>query len=74
MPDWAARIIRTFIQLVAAGGLSWLTDQLAKDLPPQYVPYMFGVYMLLVTFAQNFVEQSTGKSLLKPANAQEERV
>lgn len=64
--DWWRRAFRTLVQIVAGGGLAWLTDQLATDLPAQYVPYMMGAYTVLVALAQNAAEDA-GKipSLLK---------
>ena len=54
--DWWRRAVRTLLQLIAGGGLAWLTDQLAVDLPAQYVPYVVGGYTVLVTLAQNALE------------------
>ena len=65
MNDATRRAIRTAVQLVAAGGLTWLTEQLAKDLPAAYVPYLLGCYTVLVTLCQNKVEEWSGKGLLK---------
>ncbi len=56
--DPARRALRTLIQLVAAGGLTWLTDQLAQDIPNEYVPYMVGAYTVLVTLCQNALEDA----------------
>lgn len=56
--DWWRRAVRTLIQLVAGGGLAWLTDQLAHDLPAQYVPYMMGFYTVLVALCQNALEDA----------------
>ncbi len=50
------RVARTLLQLVAAGGLTALTNQLAQDMPIIYAPYLVIVYGVLVTFAQNYVE------------------
>ncbi len=66
MPDSLRRAIRTLIQLVASGGLVWLTDQLAKDIPSEYVPYMLGLYTIIVALAQNALEDNTSfPALLK---------
>ena len=56
--DWWRRAVRTGLQLIAGGGLAWLTDQLALDLPAQYVPYVVGGYTVLVTLAQNALEDA----------------
>ena len=72
MPDWAARILRTILQLIAGGAFTALFDQIVRDVPVTYAPYVALVFTLFVTIVQNLVEQSTGKALLKPANAQVE--
>jgi hypothetical protein len=56
--DWWRRAVRTLIQLIAGGGLAWLTDQLAKDLPTAYVPYLMGGYTVLVAMCQNALEDA----------------
>lgn len=66
MNDSLARVTRTLIQLVAAGGLYALTQQVADDVPTRYAPYVLLGYTLLVTLAQNLVESWTGKGLLRP--------
>lgn len=60
MNETTQRVIRTLLQLIVGGGLTWLTDQLAKDLPTAYVPYMLGAYTVVVVLAQNYLEE-TGK-------------
>lgn len=50
------RILRTILQLIAGGALYALTDQLAADVPSQYAPYVILAYTLLVTIAQNVLE------------------
>lgn len=54
--DWWRRAFRTLLQLLAGGGFAWLTDQLAGDLPAQVVPYVIGFYTVLVSLAQNALE------------------
>lgn len=51
------RAARTFLQLVAAGGLTALTDQIASDLPLSYAPYLVIGYGVVISWAQNFVEE-----------------
>lgn len=51
------RVARTGLQLVAAGGLTVLTDQIASDLQPQYAAYFLAVYTLGLTWLQNFIEE-----------------
>lgn len=60
------RLIRTLLQLVAGGALAALTDQLAKDIPTAYAPYLVIGYTLLVTLAQNALEDAGAiKPILK---------
>lgn len=66
MNDSLARVTRTVLQLVAAGGLYALTQQIADDVPDRYAPYVLLAYTLIVTVSQNLVEQWTGKGLLRP--------
>jgi hypothetical protein len=73
MPDWVARIIRTILQLIAGGAFAELFLQVAKDVPPEYTPYVIIISTLLVTICQNIIEQTTGKALLKPADAETAR-
>lgn len=54
--DFWQRIARTMLQLVAGGALAALTNQLASDIPPAYSAYLVLGYTLLVTVAQNAVE------------------
>ena len=70
MPDWAARILRTLVQMIAAGAFTAIFEQVARDVPSNYTPYVLGISMLIVTAAQNSVEQATGRSVLKPRSAQ----
>lgn len=69
MPDWLARIIRTALQIGAAGGFTALITEWAKLVPPQYAPMILAATVILVSFCQNLIEQATGKALLKPADA-----
>ena len=50
------RAARTFLQLVAAGGLTALTNQIADDLPVTVAPYLVIVYGFVVSWAQNYLE------------------
>jgi hypothetical protein len=75
MPDYLARILRTFIQLVAAGSFTALFQQIAKDVPASYTPYVLIVSTLVVTAAQNAAEQAKLiPTMLKPTDARIERV
>ena len=58
------RIVRTVLQLVAGGLLYGLTEQLAKDIPARYAPYLILGYTLLVTVAQNVLEDMRGSDLV----------
>jgi hypothetical protein len=59
MNDATRRALRTLIQLIAAGGLTALVNQLAGDLPSRYAPYLLIAFTLLVTFCQNWLEDNT---------------
>lgn len=50
------RILRTILQLIAGGALYALIDQLSTDVPEPYAPYVSLLYVLLVTIAQNILE------------------
>jgi hypothetical protein len=69
IPDAAARVLRTIVQLIAAGTLTVLVEQVARDVPAQYTPYILMIWMVIVTAAQNGVEQATGRTFLKPVDA-----
>jgi hypothetical protein len=56
--DWIRRAVRTGLQLIASGALFALTEQLAKDVPAEYTPYVLGGYTLLVAGVQNFLEDN----------------
>lgn len=57
MNEATRRMIRTAVQLVAAGGLTALVQQLARD-AGSYGPYIFCANTLLVTWAQNYAEDA----------------
>jgi hypothetical protein len=50
------RAARTIIQLIAAGGLTALTDQIASDLPANYAVYFMILYTAVVSWSQNYLE------------------
>ena len=66
MNDSLARVVRTILQLIAAGGLYAITQQIADDVPDRYAPYVLLGYTLLVAIAQNIIEQASGKGILRP--------
>lgn len=70
MPDWLARIIRTTLQLGAAGAFTAIITEGAKLAPAMYAPMILAGSVIIVSFCQNIIEQATGKALLKPANAE----
>jgi hypothetical protein len=74
IPDTAARILRTLLQLLAGGAFTALFDQIVTDVPVHVAPYLALIFTLLVTVAQNSIEGATGKALLKPAGAEHDRV
>ena len=58
------RVARTLLQLIVGGGLYALTQQLAKDVPQAYAPYLVIFYTLLVALAQNLIEDMKGSDLV----------
>ena len=69
MPDWLARILRTVLQLGAAGAFTAVITEGSKLVDPKYAPLILTVSALIVTACQNAIEQATGRSILKPADA-----
>lgn len=57
MNDATKRMVRTAVQLVAAGAMTELFRQLASD-AGSYAPYVFAGSTLLVTFCQNYAEDA----------------
>jgi ABC-type uncharacterized transport system permease subunit len=73
MPDWLARVARTLLQMLAGGAFAALFNQIARDVAPQYQPYILLVSVLLVTLAQNAAETAgLIPTILKPAAAAHE--
>jgi hypothetical protein len=66
MNDATSRVLRTLVQLLAAGAFTDLFLQLASDVPDGYAPYILIGSTLLVSIAQNGVEQATGTKLFRP--------
>lgn len=58
MNEATRRMVRTAVQLVAAGGLTELVRLVAGDMPAAYAPYLFVGSTLAVTFAQNYAEDA----------------
>lgn len=58
MSDATRRMVRTFLQMVAAGGLTALVNQIASDIPAAYTPYILIGFTLLTSFAQNWLEDN----------------
>ncbi len=69
MPDYVARILRTILQIGAAGGFTAVITEGAKLVPSQYAPMILAGSVIVVSFCQNLIEQATGKSILKPSDA-----
>lgn len=66
MNDATKRFLRTLIQLAAGGTFTALFEQIAHDVPDGYTPYIVIVATLVVTFAQNALEDAGAiKPLLK---------
>lgn len=56
MSDPARRALRTLFQFIAAGGLTQLVDEIAADLDGTASAAVFMLAALLVTWAQNELE------------------
>lgn len=56
--DWWRRAVRTLLQLLAGGAFTALFDQVATDVPAAYTPYVVIASTLLVTTAQNYLEDA----------------
>jgi hypothetical protein len=69
MSDAVRRFLRTVAQLIAGGGLTWLTDALVKDIDPQYIPYVLGTYTSVVVLLQNWLEDNTAMPAVLKAPA-----
>jgi hypothetical protein len=65
MSDTWKRFFRTLIQLAAGGTFTVLFEQIANDVPSSYTPYILIASTLVITLAQNTVEDATGKRFLK---------
>lgn len=52
------RVIRTTMQLVAGGGLASLVAALSSGLSQQETAVLMAAMTLLVTFCQNYAEES----------------
>lgn len=67
MPDAIKRTIRTIAQFIAAGGLTAIvaeiSDRVGDD--PLVLAIIQAVNLLIVTLAQNAIEDATGRALLK---------
>lgn len=60
------RVVRTFVQLVAAGGLTSVIAALTTGLDQQQTAMVLAASTLAVTFCQNFAEDAGWiKPLLK---------
>ena len=65
MSDSLARIVRTALQVIAAGGLYGVIELVAHDVQS---PYILPLYAFLITVIQNAMEESGAlPPLMKPA-------
>ncbi len=69
MPDGLSRVLRTLVQLLAAGAFTALFEQLANDAPASYAPYVLIFSTLVISAAQNFYEKTTDTMLFRPATS-----
>lgn len=58
MVDWKERVMRTVFQLMVAGVLTGLVNQLILDLPPSWAPYIALAFAAVVTLVQNYAERA----------------
>ena len=71
VPDGLARFLRTLLQMLAGGAFTALFDQVVRDVPTAYQPYLVVCFTLLVNAAQNYGEaQGWWPSLMKKQPAQ----
>lgn len=56
--DALRRAIRTLLQFIVAGGLTTIVNELSNGLSPNNKVLVQGASMLVVTFAQNALEDS----------------
>lgn len=59
MNDPLRRAIRTLFQFIVAGGLTTVVNELANGLSANQKVLVQGANMLVVTFAQNYLEDNT---------------
>lgn len=71
MSDALRRALRTGFQFIVAGGLTAVINEFATDLTGQQQALVQGLNMLLVTFAQNWLEDNTSVPALLKAPASE---
>lgn len=67
MNEATRRVLRTGLQMVAAGGLTALVEQVARDVPGTWTPYVFIAGTLVVTFCQNLAEANGWMPVVLPA-------
>ncbi len=54
--DVGNRVIRTLIQLIAAGGATALFEAVTDLAPAQYQALILAIFMMIITFCQNVAE------------------
>lgn len=69
MSDATRRALRTLFQFVVAGGLTALVNTAADGLDSSWLALVQAVNQLLVTFAQNWLEDNTGVPAILKAPA-----
>ena len=58
MSDWQQRVIRTFLQLLASGALTAFFTEVTGLLSVQFAPLILALFQMIVTFAQNYLEDT----------------
>lgn len=62
------KAIRTIVQVVASGGLTLAVDQFSGGLSPATRTYVGAAWLIIVVFAQNFLETGGTIKTLLPAS------
>ncbi len=58
MNDYVSRALRTLIQMLAGGAFAVLFDAIVKQVDVQWQTLLAGFFALIVSFAQNYLEDT----------------
>lgn len=62
------KLVRSIVQVIASGGLTVAVDQIAGGLSPTARTYVGAAWLMLVVFAQNFLETRGTIATFLPAS------